>query len=69
VSKASRLELLRRRLRRACRESGTRAQLARFLGKPLPRVSEYLRDKDPIDMGGETTLACLEWLEKTIRKT
>lgn len=64
MSKISRLALLRHRLRLACRPPGTRAQLARHLGKPPSRISEYLRKKDPVDMGGETALACLEWLDQ-----
>jgi transcriptional regulator with XRE-family HTH domain len=55
------LELLRRRLRKATEARGKKAELARWLSVPLPRISEWLSGgREP---GGETALRLLSWVE------
>lgn len=54
------------RLNQATRERGKRAVLARFLGVPPPKVSQWLAgDHEP---GGETTLRMLQWLQQQERQ-
>jgi transcriptional regulator with XRE-family HTH domain len=55
------MELLLRRLRDVVEERGKKAELARFLGVPMPRVSEWLSgERYP---RAEITLALLEWVQ------
>lgn len=55
----SRLDALLREVRQICWRRGKRAELARFVGVPLPRVSEWLSGR--VRPGGEATLAILAW--------
>jgi len=50
------------RLKKATQERGKKTQLAKFLGVPLPKVSEWLAGK--YDPSGETALQMLRWLDQ-----
>lgn len=54
------LSKLLNRVRRSCAAHGRKAQLAKFLGVPMPRISEWLGGVQ--QPGGETTLRMLEWV-------
>lgn len=56
----SKLATLLARLNRATRQRGRKVELARFLGVPHTRVSEWLSGKT--EPGGETTLRLLAWV-------
>lgn len=54
------LPILLERLKVATNQRGAKSELAKFLGIPLVRVSQWLSgDREP---GGETTLRLLEWV-------
>jgi hypothetical protein len=54
------------RLKKATQERGKKSALAKFLGVPLVRVSQWLSgDREP---GGETTLKMLHWVEQQERQ-
>jgi transcriptional regulator with XRE-family HTH domain len=52
------------RVRKITAQKGMKASLAKFLDVPAPRVSEWLREKNPVEPGGETTLRLLKWVEQ-----
>jgi len=54
------------RLIKATKERGKKAELARWLGVPMPRITEWLSGKR--EPGGETTLRLLLWVEQQERK-
>lgn len=56
---------LRRRLKRATRPYGKKAELARLLGVAMPRISDWLSGKK--EPGGETALRLLRWVEQQER--
>jgi DNA-binding transcriptional regulator YiaG len=58
----SKMQTLRERLKRATKERGSKAELARHLGVALPKVSAWLAGS--IDPNGETTLRLVEWVER-----
>lgn len=60
------LDQLVRKLKVRCRERGKKAALARKLGVPAARVSEWLSGKK--EPGGETTLRLLQWVEQQERQ-
>jgi transcriptional regulator with XRE-family HTH domain len=54
------------RLNQATRERGKKSALAKYLGVPPPKVSQWLAgDHEP---GGETTLRMLQWLQQQERQ-
>lgn len=57
----SELKILIKRLQQATAAPGTKVRLARLLGVPASRVSEWLSGKK--EPGGETTLRLLRWVE------
>ena len=58
----SEMQNLVTRLERVLSVRGKRAELARFLHVPMPRVSEWLRKKRRKIPSGETTLKLLNWV-------
>lgn len=54
------------RLKKATEQRGKKAELARFLDVPLPKVSQWLSGLH--EPGGETTLQLLNWVEQQERK-
>jgi len=54
------LKALRKRLARATSVRGKKAELARKLRVPMPRVAEWLNGS--VAPGGEITLQLLEWV-------
>ncbi len=58
-------ELLKR-LNEATRERGTKSALAKFMGVPLPKISQWLSGTH--EPGGETTLRLLQWVEQQERQ-
>jgi transcriptional regulator with XRE-family HTH domain len=56
------------RVRAATRPKGMKADLAKSLNVPAPRVSEWLRPTDPVIPSGETTLRLLQWVERQERQ-
>jgi transcriptional regulator with XRE-family HTH domain len=63
----AKLPSLRRRLNQATTERGMKSELAKFMGVPLPNVSQWLSgEREP---GGETTLQLLHWVEQQERST
>jgi transcriptional regulator with XRE-family HTH domain len=55
-----------KRLNDATAEHGMKSRLAKFMGVPLPNVSQWLSgDREP---SGETTLRLLQWVEQEERK-
>jgi hypothetical protein len=56
------------RVRDATRLKGMKAELAKSLNVPAPRVSEWLRSMDPVEPSGETTLRLLQWVEQQERQ-
>lgn len=61
-----RLPELLARLKRATQKRGKKAELARYLGVALPKVSRWLSGKP--EPGGETTLRLLSWVEQQERQ-
>jgi len=60
------LPALLKRLKAATRERGTKSALAKFLGVPLPKISQWLAGTHK--PGGETTLQLLGWVEQRERQ-
>jgi hypothetical protein len=61
----SEIDQLIRRLRALTAQPGKRSELARFLGVPMPRISEWL--SGVYEPGGEVTLLLLKWVESQER--
>ena len=60
------LPILLEKLKNATKQRGQKSALAKFLGVPLARVSQWLSgDRQP---GGETTLRMLQWVEAQERQ-
>jgi transcriptional regulator with XRE-family HTH domain len=58
---SSKLKLLLQRLLAATSQRGKKVELARFVGVPQPRVSEWLSGFH--EPGAEVTLHLLEWVQ------
>jgi len=66
VSVTPKLPTLLKRLNEATRERGSKTALAKFMGVPLPNVSQWLSgEREP---SGETTLQLLNWVEQQERQ-
>ncbi len=62
----SKLPTLLARLNNATRDRGMKSALAKYMGVPLPNVSQWLSgEREP---SGETTLQLLNWVERQERK-
>jgi len=61
-----RLPTLLKRLNEATRARGTKTALAKFMGVPLPKISQWL--SGTYEPGGETTLRLLHWVEQQERQ-
>jgi transcriptional regulator with XRE-family HTH domain len=62
----AKLPALLKRLNEATRERGQKTELAKFMGVPLPNVSQWLSgDREP---DGENTLRLLHWVEQQERQ-
>jgi hypothetical protein len=62
----AKLQSLLERLNKATAERGMKSELAKFMGVPLPNVSQWLSgEREP---GGETTLRLLHWVEQQERQ-
>ena len=62
----AKLPTLLKRLNEATRERGTKTELAKFMGVPLSKVSQWLSGK--YEPSGETTLQLLHWVEQQERQ-
>lgn len=60
MEKSTRFARLRKRLKAATSQRGKKAELARYLKVPPPRVAEWL--SGVYIPGAETTLQMLEWV-------
>lgn len=61
------LAALLKRLNKATEQHGMKSKLAKYMGVPLPNVSQWLSgEREP---SGETTLRLLYWVEQQERKT
>ncbi len=62
----AKLPILLHRLNQATTERGMKSELAKFMGVPLPNVSQWLSgEREP---SGETTLRLLHWVEQQERQ-
>jgi len=62
VDVKAKLPALIKRLNEATKERGTKTALAKFIGVPLPKISQWLSGEH--EPGGETTLRLLQWVEQ-----
>ena len=62
----AKLPRLIKRLNEATKERGTKTALAKFIGVPLPKISQWLAGEH--EPGGETTLRLLQWVEQQERQ-
>jgi transcriptional regulator with XRE-family HTH domain len=62
----AKLPALIKRLNEATKERGAKTQLAKFIGVPLPKISQWLSGEH--EPGGETTLKLLYWVEQRDRQ-
>ena len=62
----AKLPALIKRLNEATKERGTKTALAKYVGVPLPKISQWLSGEH--EPGGETTLKLLHWVEQWERQ-
>ena len=60
------LPALIKRLQEATKERGSKTALAKFMGLPLPKISQWLSGEH--EPGGENTLKLLHWVEQQERQ-